>query len=58
MTRNDSEGVAMLVAGCFVISCAIGLVLGLWVGHTEACASIKTEWRDNKCVRVVVEDVK
>jgi hypothetical protein len=24
----------------------------------EACASVKAEWRDAKCVRVVVEDVK
>jgi hypothetical protein len=32
--------------------------LGYSKGTKDACASIKAEWRDNKCVRVVVEDVK
>jgi len=58
MTRDDSEGLAMLVGGCLVVGCVIGLMLGFWGGHTEASASIQTEWRDAKCVRVVVENVK
>jgi hypothetical protein len=35
-----------------------GFGFGYFAGTKDACASIKAEWRDNKCVRVVVEDVK
>jgi len=41
---------------------ALGLIIlysfGLRDGHREACTSIQAEWRDSKCVRVVVEEVK
>jgi hypothetical protein len=32
--------------------------LGHFQGTEDACASIQAEWRDDKCVRVVVEEVK
>jgi len=58
MTRDDADGLFCVVFGCFLVGGVIGLGLGFWGGHTEACASIQAEWRDNKCVRIVVEDVK
>jgi hypothetical protein len=41
-----------------VLGFCIGALVGTPVGHHEACASIQAEWRDKKCVRVVVEEVK
>ena len=66
MTRDDSDGLFSLVVGGVMVGFVIGLGFGFWGGHGlgeinghhQACASIQTEWRDAKCVRVVVEDVK
>lgn len=44
--------------GGLLIGLVIGANLGVSAGHNEACASVKAEWRDGKCVRVIVEDVK
>lgn len=42
-------------AVCFFI---IGGAIGVNRGHEQACASVHAEWRDGKCVKVIVEDVK
>ena len=47
----------LLVALYFLALGFCGLV-GVLVGHNEACASVQAEWRNDKCVRVVEEEVK
>ena len=40
---------------------AVGLLIyavGNTRGAKDACATVHAEWRDGKCVRVVVEEVK
>ena len=60
---DDEERIALrIIAAAFVGGVVIGLMgghsMGEISGHHQACASIQAEWRDAKCVRVVVEDVK
>jgi hypothetical protein len=50
--------IAVAFVGGIIIGCWFGHSWGEINGHDQACASIQTEWRDAKCVRVVVEDVK
>jgi len=54
---NDNvKGVIFL--GVIGLALIILFSLGLCDGHREACASVKAEWREGKCVRIIVEDVK
>ena len=62
MTYWDERIALLAIAVAFVGGVVIGLMSGHgWGkidGHHEACVSIQAEWRDSKCVRITVEDVK
>ena len=62
MTDWEERMALRVIVVAFVGGVVIGLISGHgWGkidGHREACASIQTEWRDGKCVRIIVEDVK
>ena len=62
MSESDVRLATAITVAFFVVGVLFGGVLFNEVskntGHHEACASIQAEWRDGKCVRVVVEDVK
>jgi ABC-type transport system involved in cytochrome c biogenesis permease component len=62
MTREVSEPfVPIVIIAIIVLPIGIPIMafsFGRAEGLKTACESIQAEWRDSKCVRVVVEDVK
>jgi hypothetical protein len=54
---KDDTLFVLFVAWSFLLG-ILSFSLGYFQGTENACASIQAEWRDKKCVRVVVEEVK
>ena len=54
---KDDSLVVLFVIWSFLLGIG-SFSFGYFRGTEDACASIQAEWRDKKCVRVVVEEVK
>lgn len=62
MSYDDANFVMKLFLGlgipAVLLSMAFGYSAGRDSGVKEACSSVQAEWRNDKCVRVVLEEVK
>ena len=54
--REDPVFSLVVLGIMALLVCSFGA--GYFHGTEDACASIQTEWRDKKCVKVIVEEVK
>lgn len=48
----------ILWIGMLTVAILTGFASGVEAGRTEACASVHTEWVNDKCMKVIREEVK
>ena len=62
MSYDDANFVMRLFLGlgipALLLAMAFGYSAGRDSGIKQACSSVQAEWRNDKCVRVVLEEVK
>ena len=54
----SDDNVDKLIFFGFLFLIFVSFVFGYMLGSYSACDSVHAEWRNGKCVRVIVEEVK